>query len=326
MNTLREQDGYPPQYPTVQDADAPVLVSNQGRLMVSSKPAGFGTFNVMCADQYVKLPYNSASEVRLTNNTQYEIAVIETWKPTVLGDFDKSPFEDGRSVNGVDGWEAEYAVTTPDDKNDELRQPILGVLQGRRSAFVKGKLTKSAPVANDGSKIASLFRPRTNSLSIGLGIFDSAKDLKLGIYTKGGIFGIRTGGGESDSEVKVTSDEIRLEIVFAPTTGLYKAYAYQGNGRELIATGTEAGIQSINLSYTSWKVGADCDESIVDQFLFYKLNSEQLNFEHIISGASVTYPVVNASDEIMIKNLGSSIGNFEDASESIFISGFYAKS
>ena len=80
MNTLREQDGYPPQYPTAQDADAPALVSNQGRLMVTNKPAGFGTFNVMCADTYVKLPYHQASEVRLTNNTQYEIAVIETWK------------------------------------------------------------------------------------------------------------------------------------------------------------------------------------------------------------------------------------------------------
>ena len=52
--------------------------------MVTNKPAGFGTFNVMCADKYVKLPHNRASEVRLTNNTQYEIAVLETWKTTVL--------------------------------------------------------------------------------------------------------------------------------------------------------------------------------------------------------------------------------------------------
>ena len=180
MNTLREQDGYPPQYPTAQDADAPALVSNHGRLMVTNKPAGFGTFNVMCSDGYVKLPHNQASEVRLTNNTQYEIAVLETWEKTILGDFDKPPFEDGRSVNGVDGWEADYAVTTPDDKNDELRQPVLGVLQGRRSVFVEGKITKSAPEPNDGSKIASLFRPRTSNITIGLGIFDSAKEFKTG--------------------------------------------------------------------------------------------------------------------------------------------------
>ena len=326
MNTIREQDGYPPQYPTVQDADAPILVSNHGRLMVTNKPAGFGTFNVMCADKYVKLPHNRASEVRLTNNTQYEIAVLETWKPTVLGDFDKAPFGDGQSVNGVDGWEAEYAVTTPDDRNDELRQPVLGVLQGRRSVFVKGKLTKSAPEPNDGSKIASLFRPRTNNITIGLGIFDSAKDLKLGIYTKDGVFGIKTKDGEFDKDLKVTSDEIRLEIVFAPSTGLYKAYAYQGNGRELIASSTEPQIASANLNYASWKVGADCDESIVDQFQFYKVNTDELNFEHIISGASVTYPVVDSSDEIMVKNLGSSMGNFKDNTDAIFISGFYAKS
>ena len=153
MNTLRESDGYPPQYPTVKDTEAPVLVTNEGRLMVSSRPAGFGTFNVMCADGYVKLPYNEASEVRLTNNTQYEIAVSETWRKTVVGDFDKPPFEDGRSVNGVDGWETEYGVTTPDDRNDDLRSPVLGVLQGRRSVYIEGKLTKSAPSnPNDGSK------------------------------------------------------------------------------------------------------------------------------------------------------------------------------
>lgn len=326
MNTLRENDGYPPQYPTAQDSEAPVLVSNQGRLMVTQKPAGFGTFNVMCADKYVKLPYNEACEVRLTNNTQYEIAVTEAWNKTVLGDFDKAPFEDGRSINGIDGWEADYAVTTPDDRNDDLRQPILGVLQGRRSAFVNGKLTKSAPEPNDGSKIASLFRPRNSKKTIGLGIFDSAKDLKLGIYTEDGVFGIKTKDGEFASQVKVTSDEIRLEIVFAPSTGLYKAYAYQGDERQLISSSTESGIASANLNYGSWKVGADCDESIVDQFLFYKINSDSLDFEHIISGASVTYPVVDSSDEIMIKNLGSSLGGYQDNTDSIFISGFYAKS
>jgi hypothetical protein len=326
MNTLRENDGYPPQYPTAQDSEAPVLVTNQGRLMVTQKPAGFGTFNLMCSDTYVKLPYNEACEVRITNNTQYEIAVSETWSKSVLGDFDKEPFKDGESVNGVDGWEADYAVTTPDDRNDELRQPILGILQGRRSVFVDGKLTKSAPEPNDGSKIASLFRPRTSKISVGLGIFNSTKDLKLGIYTKDGVFGIKNKDGEFPSLVKVTSDEIRLELTFAPSTGLYKAYAYQGNGRQLISTSTESEIVSANLNYNSWKVGADCDGSIVDQFLFYKIKNDSLDFEHIISGSSVTYPVVDSSDEIMVKNLGSSLNSYQNSTDSIFISGFYAKS
>ena len=30
MNTLREKDGHPPIYPTVQDSEVPVLVTNQG--------------------------------------------------------------------------------------------------------------------------------------------------------------------------------------------------------------------------------------------------------------------------------------------------------
>lgn len=325
MNTLREQDGYPPKYPTIQDSDAPILVSNHGRMMVTQSPSGFGTFNVMCDDKYAKLPYNEASEVRLTNNTQYEIAVSKTWDEVVLGNFDNAPFEDGRSVNGVDGWEGN-GTTTPDDRNDELRSPVLGVLQGRRSVFISGKLTKQAPQANDGSKIACLFRPRTRELNIGLGIYDSGKDLKLGIYTKDGVFGIKTPDGEYDSDIKVESDEIRLEIVFAPSSGLYKAYAYQGNGRQLISTGTEPNISNVLLSYSSWRVGAECVDSIVDQFLFYKLNNSSLNFEHIISGSSVTYPVVNSCDEIMIRNLGSSVGGYADTEDPIFISGFYAQS
>jgi hypothetical protein len=279
----------------------------------------------MCDDKYAKLPYNEASEVRLTNNTQYEIAVSKTWDEVVLGNFDNAPFEDGRSVNGVDGWEGN-GTTTPDDRNDELRSPVLGVLQGRRSVFISGKLTKQAPQANDGSKIACLFRPRTRELNIGLGIYDSGKDLKLGIYTKDGVFGIKTPDGEYDSDIKVESDEIRLEIVFAPSSGLYKAYAYQGNGRQLISTGTEPNISNVLLSYSSWRVGAECVDSIVDQFLFYKLNNSSLNFEHIISGSSVTYPVVNSCDEIMIRNLGSSVGGYADTEDPIFISGFYAQS
>ncbi len=325
MNTLREQDGYPPKYPTVQDSEVPVLVSNQGRMMVTHTPAGFGTFNVMCDDKYVKLPYNEASEVRLTNNTQYEIAVTKTWEKVTLGDFDNAPFEDGKSVNGVDGWEGN-GTTTPDDRNDELRNPVLGVLQGRRSALINGKLTKQAPEANNGSKIACLFRPRTRGLNVGLGMYDSGKDLKLGIYTKDGVFGIKTPDGEFDSAVKVESDEIRLEIVFAPTSGLYKAYAFQGKGRQLINSSTEPNISSVMLSYSSWRVGAECVDSIVDQFLFYKFDNTSLNFEHIISGASVTYPVVNSCDEIMIKNLGSSVGDYTDNEDPIFISGFYAQS
>lgn len=325
MKTLREQDGFPPQYPTAQDADAPVLVTNQGRLMVSQKPAGFGTFNVMCDNTFVKLPYYEASEVRLTNNTQYEVAVCETWTKQTLGHFDGDNYKDGQSVNGVDGWEGN-GTTTPDDMNDELRAPVLGVLQGRRSVLVSGKLTKSAPVPNDGSKIACLFRPRTSSLNVGLGVYDSGKNLVLGIYTKNGIFGIKNTDGEYDSAVKVTSDEIRLELVFAPSSGLYKAYAYQGSGRELINSSNFSGITSAVLNYDSWRVGSECNDSLVDQYLFYKINSDSPSFEQIIPGSSVTYPVIDSSDEMMVKNLGSSPGNYEDSSDSIFLSGFYARS
>ena len=106
-------------------------------------------------------------------------------------------------------------------------------------------------------KIACLYRPRTKEKSVGLGIFDSAKNLKLGIYTEDGFFGIKDADSETLTQVKVTSDEIRLEIVFAPSSGFYKAYTYQGNGREELGSGTEYAISTQALSYGSWKIGAD---------------------------------------------------------------------
>lgn len=326
MNTLRENDGFPPQYPTVQDSDVPVLVSNEGRLMVTTKPSNFGTLNVMCADKFVKLPYHEASEVRLTNNTPYETAVIQTWSKNVLGDFDKPPYEDGKSIDGINGWEGQ-GTTTPDDRNDDLRTPVLDILQGRRSVLVEGKITKAAPTTvPNGSKIASLFRPRVNDRSVGLGVYDSAKLLKLGVYTKNGVFGLYVDGSDTDTDIKVTSNEIRLEILIAPTTGAYKIYAFQGSGREQLGSGTSSAIKNDSLSYESWRVGAEGHGSIVDQFLFYKLNDTNLDYELLASNGSATYPIVDGTDEIMIKNIGSATGNYNDKTDSIFISGFYAKS
>jgi hypothetical protein len=326
MNTLRENDGYPPQYPTVQDSEVPVLVSNDGRLMVTNKPSNFGTLNVMCADKFVKLPYNEASEVRLTNNTPYETAVAQTWSKNILGDFDKPPYEDGKSIDGVNGWEGQ-GVTTPDDRNDDLRTPVLDILQGRRSVLVEGKITKAAPTTvPNGSKVASLFRPRVNSRSVGLGIYDSGKSLKLGVYTKDKVFGLSIDGVDTDTAIEVTSNEIRLEILIAPTTGAYKVYAYQGSGRQEIGSGTTSAIRNDTLSYDSWRVGAEANGSIVDQFSYYMLNETTIKYELLSANGSATYPVIDGSDEMMIKNLGSPAGNFEDKADPIFISGFFAKS
>lgn len=327
MNTLRENDGYPPQYPTAKDADAPVLVSNQGRLLVSQKPAGFGTFNVMTADTYVKLPYHEASEIRLSNNTTKDIAVINTWETHVLGDFDKDPYEDGRSVGGINGW-AGSGYTTPDinDENDPLRSPILDILQGRRSVLIEGKLTKAVgQVPSNGSKIASLFRPRSSEKNVGLGIFDGSNNLVLGIYTKDGVFGISKADGDTDTAIEVQSDIVRMEIVFAPSTGLYKAYVYQGNGRELLYSETYANLASTTLNYGSFRVGAECAGAIVDQFIFYMLNQNP-TFELMASGSSATYSVVNSTDEVMVKSLGSGVKNYADKADPIFISGFYSQS
>ena len=460
MNTLRESDGFPPKYPTVKDAEVPVLVSNQGRLLVSQKPAGFGTLNVMCADSYVKLPYKEGSEVRLSNNTGKEVAVVNTWDKTILGDFDSDTFSDGQSISGVDGWTGQGTITP--DNNDETRAPILDVLQGRRSVYVDGSIykdglkviknlyssvrsvsliingvtividvdnaiensaeinsvsidyvdavntdadnawfidgttlrfyavddgsgylsintlttanvyrgTQLSPVLNvsnvtitvtdgdgatlltpadpdnlesiasplneptvvgeaaevyDGSKISSLFRPRGNDMQTGIGLFDGSNNPVIGVYTKNGYFGVLT-DVENASSVSVTSDIIRLELIWAPSTGFYKAYVFQGNGRQEIGSGYYDGIKSDTLNYESYKVGASGNGCIVDKIEFHLLNKDSVEFEVMQSPSSTVFNVLNGTDEIMVKSLGSSAREYSDASEAVFISGFYAQS
>jgi len=458
MNTLRESDGFPPKYPTVKDAEVPVLVSNQGRLLVSQKPAGFGTLNVMCADSYVKLPYKEGSEVRLSNNTGKEIAVVNTWDKTILGDFDSDTFSDGQSIDGVDGWSGQGTITP--DNNDETRAPVLDVLQGRRSVYLDGSIYKNgvvvvkdivsstrsvsmvvngvtlsievdnsvansasinsvsidyvdsvgtdadnawfidnttlrfyavedsgsylsintlttanvytgtqlSPVLNtknvtvtvtdgsgttlltppdpaesiaspldepavvgqssdvyDGSKISSLFRPRSKSKQTGLALFDGSNNMVLGIYTNNGVFGVST-DVDTNSSIIVSSDIIRLELVWAPSTGFYKAYAYQGNGRQEIGSGYYDAIKNDALSYDSFKVGASGNGCIVDRVEFHTLNKDSVEFEIMQSPSSTVFNVLNGTDEIMLKSLGSSAREYSDANETVFISGFYAQS
>lgn len=337
MNTLREHDGNPPKYPTVKDAEVPVLVSNQGRLLVSQKPASQGTINLMCSDTFVKLPYRKATQVRLSNNTNKDIAVINTWEKTILGNFDESPFIDGQTINGIDGWEG-YGVTTPDTRDGD-RAPIMDILQGRRSVLLEGKVTKAGPnkptaipdvkQVYGGSKISCLFRPRVRSKIVGLGVYDGSKNLVFGIYTENGKYGITSqANGDEPLLIDVSSsDIIRLELVFAPTTGFYKAFMHQdGKGRYLLSSGNNYSLLDSNLSYASYRVGAEGNGALVDEFSFFMLNADAINYEVMPTSTSSVFGVTESTEELMVKNLGSAFNNYTDKTDSVFLSGFYEES
>ena len=328
MNTLRESDGYPPVYPTAQDSEVPVLVSNQGRLMVSQRPAGLGMFGVMCAENYVKLPYFKADQVRISNTSGKEAKVTKTWDKQVLANFDTDLYTNGQSINGVNGWEGN-GVTTP-DSTDSLRFPIMEILQGRRSVYVDDKITKQGllrdGVVPDGSKVTSLFRPRLQSRMVGLGIYDGSKNLIVGIYTKDKKFGIYQDGGDIDTNISVESEIVRLEIVFAPTAGLLKYYAHQNGKRILLSESTTDSIKPENLAYASYRVGAEGEGAIVDEFKSYLFRSSTLNFEVLPSSSSVIFSLEESTDELMIQNIGSMTGNYIDNTDPIFLTGFYEES
>ena len=328
MNTLRESSGYPPVYPTAQDSEVPVLVSDQGRLMVTQRPGGLGMFGVMCADSYVKLPYFKADQVRISNTSGKEAKITKTWKKQILGNFDSEPFQDGQSINGVDGWEGN-GVTTP-DSTDSLRFPVMEILQGRRSVYIDDKITKqgylnSSGVVPDGSKVSSLFRPRIGARMVGLGLYDGSKNLVVGIYTKDGKFGIYQDGADNDLLVSA-SNIVRLEITFAPTDGLVKYYAFQNGERILLSESTTDTIKPENLAYASYRVGAEGEGGIVDEFKSYLFRESTLNFEILPSSSSVVFSLEESTDELMVQNIGSMAGNYNDNTDPIFLSGFYEES
>lgn len=336
MNTLREHDGNPPKYPTVKDAEVPVLVSNQGRLLVSQKPASQGTFNLMCNDLFVKLPYHKATQIRLSNNTNKEIAVINTWEKTILGNFDNEPYVDGQTINGTDGWEG-AGVTTPDTRDGD-RTPVMDILQGRRSVLLEGRISKQGPnkptdiedikQVYGGSKVSCLFRPRVRNKVVGLGVYDGSKNLVFGVYTENGRFGITSqANGDELTNHEVSSDIIRLEVVFAPSSGFYKAYAYQGTSdRQLLSEGTNDSLADSNLSYASYRIGAEGNGALVDEFSFFMFNSDGLDYEVMPTSTSSIFGVTESTEELMVKNLGSAFYNYADKTDSVFLSGFYEES
>lgn len=328
MNTLRESDGYPPVYPTAQDSEVPVLVSNQGRLMVSQRPAGLGMFGVMCAENYVKLPYFKADQVRISNSSGKEAKVTKTWDKQILANFDTDLYSNGQSINGVNGWEGN-GVTTP-DSTDSLRFPVMEILQGRRSVYIDDKITKqgylnSEGVVPDGSKVSSLFRPRIGARMVGLGIYDGSKNLVVGIYTKEGKFGIHQDGVDSDLNISA-SKIVRLEMTFAPTTGLIKYYAFQNGERVLLSESTTDTIKPDTLAYASYRVGAEGEGGIVDEFKSYLFRDSTLNFEVLPSSSSVIFSLEESTDELMVQNIGSMTGNYIDNTDPIFLTGFYEES
>lgn len=329
MNTLREKDGYPPIYPTVQDSEVPVLVTNQGRLMVSQKPAGHGIFGVMCADSYVKLPYFKSDQVRISNTSGKEVALSKTWKPSILGSFDADPYVDGQTINGVNGWEGN-GVTTP-DSNDETRTPVMEILQGRRSVYINDKITKQGEsydgVVPDGTKVSSLFRPRLASKLTGLGLYDGSKNLVVGIYSKDGFLGTTEGGVDTDSAIKIDPNSaVRLEIVFAPSVGFIKYYAFQNEVRYLIKEGAIEAIKAENLSYSSYRVGAEGEGALVDEFRMYLFNPADRDFEVLPSSSSTVFALLESTDELMVKNLGSIAGDYLDNLDPIYLAGSYEES
>lgn len=325
MNTLREQNGYPPKYINVTDTDAPALISNQGRLLISDKPANSGPLSLMCADQYVKLPYHKADKVRINNFTGKEIGVSRTWTKETLGDFDSDPYEDGKSINGINGWQGN-GTTTPDSRSD-LRAPVLDILQGRRSVLIKDKITKHiSTIPADGSKFSSLVRPRAKTEFVGLGIYDSGDNLILGVGTVDDLLFCKKGQEPTSANAwqRVTHDILRFEINLAPSVGYYRAYVYQGDNREIIDEGYLDSLKSDSLNYNSSQIGAEGVDQLVDQFQFYSFG--QGDFEILPTSSSSVFPVSETSDEICIKNLGSNVQAYEDKTESVYITGYYVES
>ena len=82
----------------------------------------------------------------------------------------------------------------------------------------------------------------------------------------------------------------------------------------------------MDLSYASYRIGAEGNGALVDEFSFFMFNSDGLDYEVMPTSTSSIFGVTESTEELMVKNLGSAFYNYADKTDSVFLSGFYEES
>jgi len=251
-----------------------------------------GTFAATTDNNFSALPYHRAKSFRLTNLTGKVVGIRLRHNNIVVDNLDDTDFSE---------WTGSLSYETAE-------------IEGTGSARVSGQAYRSITdqVMLDGSEVDLTIRTPMEPYSIKISILDDIT--RLGMDGAGEIV-IDNSNTKGNTQYKVT-------FLLNPEALTFEAYlAESGKDRVLINSG--AGVFGPNQMVDSI-IHFDANKELLIDSLIYR-QKVSYSVEHIGHGGSFSYPCKNEISEYEIVNLGSDVMGFADNTQTVSVSGFYAR-
>jgi len=254
----------------------------------------YGTFAATTDGNYNVIPYNRASSFRVTNFTGKVVGIRLRANPKVVDDFNDHNFSE---------W-------TGDIEYNEME--LEGTSAGRVTGSAYRQLTDE--VVMDGAEVEiSIRTPNAPVYSVKFSVMDHPDRMGM---DGAGFVTVTEQNTKSNTNYKIT---IRLN----PTTSEFDAFVAE-EGKDRVAFVSEGtgnfGLDQLQDSIVAIETDQDV---LVDPIIYH----QKVNYsvEHIGHGGTYTYPCEDNTSEYEIINLGSDAMNYSDNTQTISISGFYAR-
>jgi hypothetical protein len=252
-----------------------------------------GTFAATTDDNYNTIPYHRAKSFRVTNFSGKVVGIRHRHKSVLVDGFNDRDFSE---------WTGDIEYLEEE-------------LEGTGSAVVDGTAhrTLTTQVVLDGSEV--VLRVRTPSAS--------EYSCKISVYDDVVRIGMDGAGQYTLTHLNTKSNTI-YDVTIGLNTSLSGYYVYlEEPGQDRVKV--DEGIGSFGANQLSNSIIAiETDQRLMIDPIIYNQKVNQ-SVEHIGHGGSYTYPCENNTSEYEIINLGSDAMNYSDNTQTISISGFYAR-
>ena len=254
-----------------------------------------GTFAATTDGNYNTIPYYRAKSFRVTNFTGKVVGIRQRHHAEIVDNFNDTNFSE---------WTGDIAYESSE-------------LEGSGAARVRGTAyrTLTNQVMLDGSEVEFfILMPITSTYSFKIGVYDDPSRIGM---DGAGFITLNESNSKSNTKLKVT---IRLR----PSVSKFDVFLENPDiAMDRIHQVVDAdGVFGANNMDNSI-VAIEAPNLVIDPIIYRKKVNHTV--EHIGHGGSYTYPCENNTSEYEIINLGSDAMNYSDNTQTISISGFYAR-
>lgn len=252
-----------------------------------------GTFAATTDNNYNTIPYHRAKSFRVTNFTGKVVGIRRKHNSLLVDGFNDRDFSE---------WNGDIEYLEEE-------------LEGTGSAVVDGTAHRvlTDQIVKEGSEV--VFRIRTTSAtnySYTLSVIDDVARIGLGYASYATI-------DNTNSKSNTIYD---VTLVLNPIKSTYVSYIEEP-GKDRIELSSGTGTYGSGLLQNSLVLIEANQRLLVDPIIYNQ--KVDYSVEHIGHGGSYTYPCDNSTSEYEIVNLGSDAMNYSDNTQTISISGFYAR-